>query len=135
MIQFAQFGGSLVAIILLAWLVHKLGLGGDMRIRNEQQARELADEAESGFEPVEIAIDRAGYSAIMRDAGGRILLLRRHGANFAGRLITLRPDARLDQGFLTIFADDKPFGPVTLNLGNAAQEWAASLRRLEKSSA
>jgi hypothetical protein len=71
----------------------------------------------------------------MRDAAGRILLLRRHGTHFAARLITRRPDARLDQGLLTIHAEDKPFGKVTLNLGRAAQEWAASLRRLEASDA
>jgi hypothetical protein len=135
MMQLVQFGGSLLAILLLAWLAHRLGLGGDLRIRSEDHAREMADEAVSGFDPVDIAIDRAGYSAIMRDASGRILLLRRHGAHFAGRLITTRPEARLDQGFLTINAEDRPFGTVTLNLGKAAQEWAASLRRLEKSHA
>lgn len=135
MMLLVQFGGSLLAIVLLAWLAHRLRLGGDLRLRNEDHARELADEAVSGFDPVDIAIDRAGYSAIMRDAAGRILLLRRHGAHFAGRLITTRPQARLDQGFLTIEAEDKPFGSVTLNLGKAAQEWAASLRRLENSRA
>ena len=133
--QILQIGGSLVAILLLAWIAHRLGLGGDTRIRSEDQARELADEAVSGFEPVDIAIDRAGYSALMRDAAGRILQLRRHGTHFAARLITRRPDARLDQGLLTIHAEDKPFGKVTLNLGRAAQEWAASLRRLEASDA
>jgi hypothetical protein len=132
MMQLVQFGGSLVAILLLAWLAHKLGLGGDLRIRSEEQARELAEEAVSGFVPVDIAVDRAGYSAIMRDRAGRVLLLRRHGSHFAGRLIEKRPEARLDQGFLTIHAEDKPFGAVTLNLGRAAQEWAASLRRLEQ---
>lgn len=130
--ELIQFGGSLLAILALAWLASRMKLGGDRRIRSEEEARELAEEAVCGFDPVEIAIDRAGYSALMRDARGRILLLRRHGTHFASRLIEHRPEARLDQGFLTIEAEDKPFGSVTLNLGAKAQEWASSLRRLEK---
>lgn len=129
--QLLQIGGSLIAILLLAGLAHKLRLGGDERILGEDHARRLGDEAISGFDPVDIVIDRAGYGALLRDARGRILILRRHGTHFAGRLIENRPDARLDQGFLTISADDKAFGAVTLNLGPNAQIWAASLRRLK----
>jgi len=126
-----QLGVSLVAILALAWLAKKMGLGGDRRIRSEDEARKLADESVNGFEPVDIAIDRAGYGALLRDAQGRILVLRRHGALFAGRLITHRPRARLDQSLLTIEAEDRPFGAVTLDLGAEAQVWAASLRRME----
>ena len=129
--QFIQIGGSLVAILAIAWLAKSLNLGGDRRIRSEAEARELADEVESGFEPVDIALDRAGYGALLRDAEGRILLMRRHGTHFAGRLFDRRPSARLDQNLLTIEADDRQFGSVTLDLGQQAQVWAASLRRME----
>lgn len=129
--QFVQIGISLVAILALAWLAKSMELGGDQRIRSEERARELADEVVSGFEPVDIAIDKAGYGALLRDASGRIIVLRRHGSHFAGRLLERRPDARLDQEFLTIAADDKPFGSVTLHLGANAQIWAASLRRMK----
>ena len=131
--QLLQVGGSLIAILLLAWLASKLSLGGDERIRGEDHARRLADEAVSGFDPVDIAIDRAGVGALLRDADGRVLMLKRHGTHFAGRLIETRPEARLDQELLTINADDKPFGAVTLHLGADAQIWAASLRRLDAS--
>lgn len=131
MMQALQMGGSLVAILLLWWLAGRLGLGGDRRIRSEDDARALADEAVSGFEPVEFAIDKAGYGALLRDAQGRVLLLRRHGAHFAGRLLERRPEARLDRDFLTIQSPDRRFGGITLQLGPAAQVWAASLRRLE----
>ena len=40
--QALQFGGSLLAILALAWLAHRLGLGGDTRIRDEAHLRELA---------------------------------------------------------------------------------------------
>ena len=129
--QFLQIGGSLLAILALAWLAGKMQLGGDRRIRSEAEARELADEIMTGFDPVEIAIDRAGYGALLRDQDGRIMVLRRHGAHFAGRLLDRRPSARLDQNLLTIEAEDRPFGAVTLDLGRQAQVWAASLRRLE----
>ena len=129
--QLLQLGGSLLAILALGWLASKLQLGGDRRIRSEVEARELADEAVSGFDPVDIALDRAGYGALMRDEQGRILMLRRHGTHFAGRLIEKRPQARLDQNLLIIEAEDRPFGAVTLDLGKNAQIWAASLRRLE----
>ena len=76
--QILQIGGSLVAILLLAWIAHRLGLGGDTRIRSEDQARELADEAVSGFEPVDIAIDRAGMRAFLACLARR--QLRQRGA-------------------------------------------------------
>lgn len=129
--QLLQLGGSLLAILALGWLASKLQLGGDRRIRSDDEARALADEAVSGFEPVDIALDRSGYGALLRDADGRVLMLRRHGSHFAGRLIEKRPQARLDQNLLIIEAEDRPFGAVTLDLGKNAQIWAASLRRLE----
>lgn len=36
----AQAAGSLVAILVLAWLARKLGLGGDPRITGEDHARD-----------------------------------------------------------------------------------------------
>jgi hypothetical protein len=125
-----QLGGSLLAILALAAVAWKLKLGGDTRIRDEAHARELADEAIPGFEAEAIAIDRAGYAALLRDHAGRVLLLRRHGAHFAGRLLTGHAQSRLDRTFLTIATDEKRFGGVTLDLGDQAQYWAASLRRL-----
>ena len=90
----------------------------------------IADQVVCGFEPVDIAIDKAGIGALMRDAGGRHLLVRRHGAQFAGRLLDRHSDSRLDQNFLTVGTGEKTFGKVTLNLGPQAQYWAAGLRHL-----
>jgi hypothetical protein len=128
--QALQFGGSLLAILALAWLARRLGLGGDARIRDEAHLRELAEEALCGFEPVAVAIDRAGFAALARDGAGRIMLLRRHGAHFASRLLDSHANARLDRNLLVVGTADKRFGEVTLDLGKDAQAWAASLRRL-----
>jgi hypothetical protein len=128
--ELAKLGGSIIAILLLAWTAKGMGLGGDIRIRDEGHARRLAEEAICGFDPVDIVLDRAGIGALMKDASGRHLLIRRHGAQFAGRLLDGHSDSRLDQNFLTIGTGEKAFGKVTLNLGAEAQYWAAGLRRM-----
>ena len=125
----AQLGASLLAILVLAWLAAKLGLGGDERIRDEDHARELAHHVHYGFEPIEVAIDRAGMGALLKDSEGRQLLIRRHGSHFAGRMLDANAHARLDRSFLTIGAE-KSFGQFTLDLGDQAQSWAAGLRGL-----
>lgn len=125
-----QLGGSLVAILALAWIAHRLRLGGDARIRSEDEARALADEALHGFEPVEIAIDKAGMGALCRDGQGRVMLLRRHGSHFAARLLDSHAHARLDRTFLTLATAERRFGSVTFDLGDKAPVWAASLRRI-----
>lgn len=125
-----KLGSSIAAIFFLAWLSHRLGLGGDVRIRSDAQAREIADQIVCGFDPVDIAIDKAGIGALMRDAHGRHLLVRRHGAQFAGRLLDRHNDTRLDHNFLTVGTSEKSFGKVTLDLGPQAQYWASGLRHL-----
>lgn len=125
-----MLAGSLVAIPLLAWLARRLGLGGDVRLRSESEAGELAAAAVCGFIPVEVALDRGGIGALLRDAQGRVLLLRRHGVHYIARQLTDHASIRLDRHLLVI-APDKPFlAPLTLDLGPAAQVWAGSLRRL-----
>lgn len=128
--QLLQFGGSLLAILALAWLAHRLGLGGESRIRDEAHLRELAEEALCGFAPVELAIDRAGLGALARDAEGRVMLLRRHGAHFASRLLDSHLHVRLDRNLLEVGTGEPRFGRTTLDLGEQAPAWAASLRRL-----
>ena len=128
--QLAQLAASLVAILLLAWLARRLGLGGDVRLRSEDHARELADDAVFGFDAVDVVLDRAGIGALLRDARGRVMLLRRHGVHFAARLLDSHAGIRLDRNFLTIATPERSFGSVTLDLGAKAQIWAGSLRRL-----
>ena len=129
--QLLQLGGSITAILFLAWLARRLGLGGDLRIRDEAHAKALADEVCCGFDPTEVAIDKAGIAALLKDACGRHLVIRQHGAQFAGRLLDLHSESRLDQGFLTIGTGEKTFGKITLNLGPDAQQWASGLRHLK----
>jgi hypothetical protein len=129
--ELLKLAGSIAAILFIAWLARFLRLGGDVRIRSEEQAREIANETCCGFDPVEIAIDKAGIAALLRDAEGRHLLVRRHGVQWAGRLLDRHNDSRLDKNFLTVGTGEKTFGSVTLNLGSQASHWAAGLRNLK----
>ncbi len=128
--QAFQFGGSFAAILLLAWFARGLGLGGDPRLRDPDEARRLAAEAFDGFEAQDIVLDRAGIGALLRDSAGRVMLLRRHGARWAGRLLDSHAGVRLDRSFMTISTRDRTFGAITLDLGDQAQAWAGSLRRI-----
>lgn len=128
--ELAKLGLSLAAILGVAGLVAKLRLGGDVRLRDEVEAGALARAALCGFEPAEIALDRAGIGALVRDTAGRVMLLRRHGAQFAARMLDTHAFTRLDHNFLTVGTGDARFGAVTLDLGDKAQHWASSLRRL-----
>jgi len=125
-----QLVGSLLAILVLTWLALRLGLGGDARIRSEDEARALADEAVHGFEPTEIALDKAGMGALCRDASGRVLLLRRHGTRWVSRLLDSHSHARLDRGFPTLATPDKPFGSHTSHPGDKAPTWGPTPRRI-----
>ncbi len=128
MSQFIQLAASIGAILFLAWLATRLKLGGDVRIRDDEHARELADHFVCGFEPVDVAIDKAGMGALLKDAKGRHLIVRRHGAMFAGRMLDGHSNARLDRNFLTVGTGERMFGTITLDLGDNAQAWAAGLR-------
>ena len=107
-----------------------MGLGGDPRLRDPDEARQLAGEALCGFEAREVVLDRAGIGALLRDSRGRVMLLRRHGVHWAARLLDSHAGVRLDRSFMTIATGDRTFGAITLDLGDQAQVWASSLRRI-----
>lgn len=125
-----QLGASLAAVLFMAAIAWWMKLGGDVRIRDEEQARILADQAVCGFKPVAVALDRAGIGALLRDGEGRQMLIRRNGAHFVGRLLDRNVVARLDRNFLTIGTGERTFGSITLDLGADAQYWASGLRHL-----
>lgn len=129
--QAAQLLISLLAILLVGWIVSRLGLGSDVRLSGEDHARELAAAAHCGFVPEAVALDRTGIGALVRSTDGRLLLLRRHGAHFAARLLDSHAHTRLDRNFLLIGTAEKQFGGITLDLGPQAQIWASSLRQLK----
>ena len=125
-----QLAGSLVAVLFVAWLVKRMGLGADPRIADAAHAIRLADEAETGFGGIEVARDRAGFAAIVRNAAGRMMLVRAHGNHFAARPVDADVMGRLDKEFLTLTMPEKTFGAVTLKLGKEAGMWASRMREI-----
>ena len=117
--------GSLVAVLVLAWVAKAMGLGGDVRLDRALSLRIAGDE---GFASTDIIVDRAGIAAIARDVDGRHMLIRRHGVNFVTRMLRAPLDARLDQKLLTLGTGERAFGRITLDLGDQAAIWAAGLR-------
>ncbi|MCC2601559.1 hypothetical protein [Sphingopyxis yananensis] len=125
-----QAGVSLAAVSGIAWLVKKLKLGLEPRIADEAHALRLAEEAEAGFGGVDVARDRAGYSALVRNGERRMMVIRAHGNHFAARAIDSRVTIRLDKNFLILTVPERRFGPVALQLGKQASVWAARMRDL-----
>lgn len=115
-----QFLGSLAAILMLAAIAWRLRLGPEPRLDDENAARQAADEAVSGFKPVEIGLDREGRGALLSDAGGRILLLRPHGSRFAGRLLSDQAVARIEEDALIVDTAEKRYGSARLELADAS---------------
>lgn len=125
-----QTGASLVAVLVVAWLVRAIGLGADPRIADAAHAIRLAEEAEAGFGGIDVARDRAGFAAIVRNGEGRMMLVRAHGNFFAARPVDAGVIGRLDKDFLTLETPEKTFGTVTLQLGRDAGMWASRMRDL-----
>ena len=127
-----QLGVSLVAVLFVAWLVKRIGLGADPRIADADHAIRLAEEAEAGFKGIEVARDRAGFAAIVQNAEGRMMLVRAHGNFFAARPVDASVEGRLDKDFLTLTTPEKRFGAVTLQLGKDAGMWASRMREFDR---
>lgn len=124
------FIGSLVTILIVSWLVGKIGLGVDPRITSKDQAFALSETVMCGFNATDAVIDRAGYGALLRNAAGQQMLIRAHGNFFVGRIIDKSFSGRLSQTSLTLESTERRFGTTTLDLGKDAQSWTARLREV-----
>lgn len=117
---FAQFLGSLAAILLLAWIAHRMGLGRGVRIRDAGHAEALADEALCGFAAAEISVDENGRAALLCDRQDRTVLIKVHGAQFSGRLLGATSNAVLRQqggrSLLEINTGERLFGTAILDI-------------------
>ena len=128
-----QTAGSLVAILALAGLAWWLKLGGAPRLDSAEAVARAAGEVEDGFAPVATSHDAEGASALACDGAGRIMVIRRHGNRFAGRVLgpgaTARPDVQPGEFNLVVDPGEPRFGKVFLTLPDA-QAWAEAINRL-----
>jgi hypothetical protein len=130
-----QTAGSLVAILALAGLAWWLRLGGAPRLDSDAAVCRAAGEVEDGFTPVETACDAEGAAALARNAAGRIMVIKRHGNRFAGRVLGPGAAARLDdqpgEYNLVVDAGEARFGKVFLTLPQP-ETWAAAINRVSE---
>lgn len=126
-----QTAGSLVAILALAGLAWWMKLGGTPALDSEAAVRSAAGEVEDGFAALALTCD--GKAALARDADGRIMVIKRHGNRFAGRVLGPEAEARLwrDRGKTALEVDcgETRFGRVFLDIPDA-QAWAEAINRI-----
>ena len=67
----------------------------------------------------------------MRDAAGRILLLRPHGVHFAGRVLSPYARAYRDGAALVIDSAEKRYGAARLEVDDAST-WVDAIEALGK---
>lgn len=125
-----QFLASLAAILALAWIARRLGLGRDIRIRGVQHAQMLADEVVCGFEALETVVDENGTAALLRDRKGRTILIKRHGAQFAGRILGAGANAVIldnaGRKILQVDSGERLFGAAFLHIDDP-ENWVISI--------
>lgn len=128
-----QTFGSLVAILALAGLAHWLKLGGTPALDSEDAVHRAAQEVDDGFEAVEVACDAQGRASLARDDAGRIMVIKRHGNRFAGRVLGPGARARLwkDLGKTALEVDpgEARFGKVFIDLPDP-EAWADAINRV-----
>jgi hypothetical protein len=128
-----QTAGSLVAILALAGLAWWLRLGGTPHLASEDDVCRAAGEVEDGFTPVAIACDAEGAGALARDAQGRIMVIRRHGNRYAGRVLTAQasalPQDHPGEFNIVIDCGEARFGKTFLTLAEP-DAWADAINAL-----
>ncbi|MBA4045107.1 MAG: hypothetical protein C0471_11905 [Erythrobacter sp.] len=128
-----QTAGSLVAILALAGLAWWLRLGGSPLLTDDDAVRRAASEVDFGFAPIAIARDVKGTAALARDAQGRIMVIKRHGNRFAGRVLSPAASAaiRRDEGQIALEVDcgETRFGTVLMGVADPGT-WVAAINAL-----
>lgn len=124
-----QFGGSLLAIVALFGLARAMGLGTKPVLNDEAAVQVAANEVEDGFEAARVSIARGKNAALIKDASGRIMVIKLHGNQFAGRILTQDSSVREDVDGLVVDTGEAQFGSIRMSL-NDASAWADAINRL-----
>lgn len=106
---------SLAAIFAVAGLVWLLQLG-DSKIGSTVDAARIAQEQIAGFQSGPVLMSGDGEAALVEGMDGRIVILKRHGAHCAGRVLPRPLRAhRCSEGW-KVETGDPRFGQVALVL-------------------
>ncbi len=124
-----QFGGSIIAILAIYLLARAMGLGTTPKLTDEAAVQHAANEVKDGFSPVRIAIARGGAAALARDVDGQIMVIKRHGNQFVGRVLTRSAKVCEVVDAIEIDPRETQFGTVRLSIVDPGY-WADAINRL-----
>lgn len=127
--QIYVFGGSLITILALFVLAKWLKLGGKPVLGDKAAVRLAAGEVEDGFDAVRVSISRDKLAALASDPFGRIMVIKRHGNHFAGRILNDSASAREMVDGLIVDCGESQFRPVQMTLSDSSA-WADRINRL-----
>lgn len=126
-----QTAGSLLAILALAGLAWWMKLGGAPLLDSAEAVKRAAGEVEDGFTPVATACDATGTTALARDATDRIMVIKRHGNRFAGRVLGPGAAAWVAEGQIEVVPGEARFGTVFLIISDA-EAWADAINAINE---
>ena len=126
-----QTAGSLLAILALAGLAWWMKLGGAPLLDSAEAVKRAAGEVEDGFTPVATACDAMGTTALARDATDRIMVIKRHGNRFAGRVLGPGAAAWVAEGQIEVVPGEARFGTVFLTISDA-EAWADAINAINE---
>jgi hypothetical protein len=126
-----QTAGSLMAILALAALARRMRLGGAPVLSDAASLQRAAGEVVDGFEVSAFAISQDRTCALTSDSEGRIMLIRRHGNRFAGRILGPAAKARQLDGTLEVDCGERRFGACQLLIDDPAA-WAELINQLHE---
>jgi len=127
--QLYVFGGSLVAIVALAGLARWLKLGGKPVLADHEAVQHAAGEVEDGFVADHVSISHDRAAALASDQAGRIMVIKRHGNQFVGRLLSGKASAREVVDGLIVECGESRFGAAQMSLTDSSA-WADRINRL-----
>lgn len=110
--NWALLGGSLVAVLALAGIAAWLKLGGDPL--DEAAALDAAGDMLPGFVPEVVLLGSDGAAALVRGVGGRVAVVKVHGAQPAVREITRPIGLGTTSDGIVVRSGDRMFGDVVL---------------------
>ena len=124
-----QTGGSLAAILTLYLLARALRLGGNPVLADLAAVKVVAGQVEDGFVAQRVSIARGGTAALAVDGAGRIMVIKRHGNRFAGRILPRTAIVREQVDSIEVDPGDPRFGKVRLALTDP-NYWVDAINRL-----
>ncbi|MEM1132246.1 MAG: hypothetical protein AAGH53_04860 [Pseudomonadota bacterium] len=118
--------GSLLVILAVTALVRFLRMG-EVALQGRDDAIHWADINIPFFHGSDALVAEDGQAALVSDAEGQVVLVKRHGAKFAARLIDHSVKAERigpggGGGEWRIDSGDKHFGAVSLRLDHAGAQ-------------